>query len=344
MRIFVVDDEIAVAETLGELVSDLGHRASVAHSAEAALTALDGEASDAILLDIYLPGMSGLEFLRRRRLRRTHTPVIGISGLTTEAQMWECLRLGALDVVRKPVSLELLAALILYVEAHRCGSTTGGLGFVEHRRSARTRLTMPVAVVERGGAVSQTVSLDVSSFGMKLQPRPGVRPAEHARLLFTPPGENPILDLFAVLVHDDPRGWAYRFVNLASDQFTRLQRLVAELAVRAGPPRPMTNPAVGRQPGTLHIVRESGSGATPSGYTLTYDVPGGRVHSRRCPTDSELIRMLRALRVSPGTRVTAILELAAFGGIVLQLGATEDDLRVAGFRPIASRTPPRGAD
>jgi len=79
MRIFVVDDEIAVAETLGELVSDLGHRASVAHSAEAALTALDGEASDAILLDIYLPGMSGLEFLRRRRLRRTHTPVIGIS-------------------------------------------------------------------------------------------------------------------------------------------------------------------------------------------------------------------------------------------------------------------------
>src|SRR6266850_321696 len=177
MRIFVVDDEIAVAETLGELVSDLGHRASVAHSAEAALTALDGEASDAILLDIYLPGMSGLEFLRRRRLRRTHTPVIGISGLTTEAQMWECLRLGALDVVRKPVSLELLAALILYVEAHRCGSTTGGLGFVEHRRSARTRLTLPVAVGERGGAVVQTVSIDLSAFGMKLQPRPGMRPA-----------------------------------------------------------------------------------------------------------------------------------------------------------------------
>jgi DNA-binding response OmpR family regulator len=344
MRIFVVDDEIAVAETLGELVSDLGHCASVAHSAEAALTALDRDASDAILLDIYLPGMNGLEFLRRRRLRRTNTPVIGISGLTTEAQMWECLRLGALDVVRKPVSLELLAALILYVESRRSGSTTGGLGFAEHRRSARTRLTMPVSLVERGGTASETVSLDLSAFGMRLQPRPGGRPTEHARLVFTPPGGHAMLDLCAVLVRDDPRGWTYRFVNLASDQFGHIQRLVAELAVRPGPPRSTRNPAVGRQPGTLRIIRPSGSGATPSGYTLTYDVPGGRVHSRRCATDSELIHMLTALRVSPGTRVTAILELAAFGGIVLQLGATEDDLRLAGFRPIVSRTRPWGAD
>jgi CheY-like chemotaxis protein len=37
MRIFVIDDEVAVAETLGELVADLGHHASVAHSAEAAV-------------------------------------------------------------------------------------------------------------------------------------------------------------------------------------------------------------------------------------------------------------------------------------------------------------------
>src|SRR2546428_1000534 len=173
MRILVIDDEVAVAETLGALVTDLGHHVSVAHTAEAALTALEAEACDAILLDIYLPGMDGLEFLRRRRLRRTTTPVIGISGLTTEAQMWECLRLGALDVVRKPVSLELLAALILYVEAHRFGSTTADLGFVEHRRSARTRLTMPVAVVERGGTVSRTASIDLSAFRMRLQPRPG---------------------------------------------------------------------------------------------------------------------------------------------------------------------------
>src|SRR6266850_2408686 len=83
MRIFVVDDEIAVAETLGELVSDLGHRASVAHSAEAALTALDGEASDAILLDHRRPGVRRAPPLRadasdhagrRRRAWRSRVP------------------------------------------------------------------------------------------------------------------------------------------------------------------------------------------------------------------------------------------------------------------------------
>src|SRR3989442_1752880 len=344
MRILVIDDEVAVAETLGALVTDLGHHVSVAHTAEAALTALEAEACDAILLDIYLPGMDGLEFLRRRRLRRTNTPVIAISGLTTEAQMWECLRLGALDVVREPVSLGLLAALILCGEARGPASTIGGLGFVEHRRSARTRLTVPVAVVERGGTTSQTSSIDLSAFGMKLQPRPRVRPAEHARLSFAPPDGNPRLELFAVLVRDAPRSWVYRFVNLASDQCARLQRLVAALAVRPGPPRPARSSGVGRQPGTLRIIRQSGSDATPLGYTLTYDAPGGRVHSRRCTTDSDLIQTLTALRVSPGTRITAILKLAAGAGTWLQLGATEDELRASGFRPIVTRKPPRSPD
>jgi CheY-like chemotaxis protein len=102
MRIFVIDDEVDVAETLGEVVADLGHHASLAHTAEAALTALEHEVPDAILLDIRLPGIDGLEFLRRRRPRETTAPVIGISGVATDAEVWECLRLGALDFVRKP--------------------------------------------------------------------------------------------------------------------------------------------------------------------------------------------------------------------------------------------------
>jgi hypothetical protein len=103
-------------------------------------------------------------------------------------------------------------------------------------------------------------------------------------------------------------------------------------------------PTLGRQPGTIRIIRQSVSDAISYGDTLTYDLPGARLHSRRCTTDSELIRTLTALRVSPGTRITAILELAAVGGILLQLGATEDGLRSAGFRPIVNRTSPRRTD
>src|SRR5947207_8324646 len=133
MRIFVIDDEVEVAEMLGEIVVELGHQPSLVHSAEAALTALEREAPDAILLDIRLPGMDGLEFLRRRA-PAADAPVIGISGVATDAELWECLRLGALDFARKPFPLELMANLARYVQAHRRRRQPGG-----RRRGARRR-------------------------------------------------------------------------------------------------------------------------------------------------------------------------------------------------------------
>jgi len=126
MRIFVIDDEVDVAETLGDIVAELGHQPSLVHTAKAALAALELEAPDAILLDIRLPGMDGLEFVRRRRAQKADAPVIGISRVATDVQMWECLRLGALDFARKPLTLELLADLVRYVEAHRPGRDIGG--------------------------------------------------------------------------------------------------------------------------------------------------------------------------------------------------------------------------
>src|SRR3989442_4774079 len=119
MRIFVIDDEVDVAQTLGAAVAELGHHPSLVHTAEAALTALEHEAADAILLDIYLPGMNGLEFLRRRRPLEADAPVVGISGVATDAEVWECLRLGALDFAREPLTLELLAGLVPYAETRR---------------------------------------------------------------------------------------------------------------------------------------------------------------------------------------------------------------------------------
>ncbi len=329
MRIVVIDDEVDVAQTLGDVVAELGHQPSLVHTAEAALTALEHEAADAILLDIYLPGMNGLEFLRRRRPLEADAPVVGISGVATDAEVWECLRLGALDFARKPLTLELLAALVLYVEARRAGRHIGGRRQVERRRSARARLTMPVTVVEHGGATWQSASIDLSVFGMKLRPGSAARPAEHARLSFTPPDGGPSLDLFAVLVRGDPRGWAYRFVNLTAWQFARLQRLVADLAVRAVAPSPARSPRAGRQSGTLRIMRWSGA---QGGYTLTFDSPGARLQSRPYVNDSDLLGALTALRVSPEARLTAMLKVATVGSTSLHLSVTEDELRQVGFK------------
>src|SRR2546425_9165689 len=139
MRIFVIDDEVDVAQTLGDVVAELGHQPSLVHTAEAALTALEHEAADAILLDIYLPGMNGLEFLRRRRPLEKDAPVVGISGVATDAEVWECLRLGGPDFAREPPPPQLLAAPLLHLEGRRARPPIRGRGAPAARGGAGFR-------------------------------------------------------------------------------------------------------------------------------------------------------------------------------------------------------------
>ncbi len=328
MRIVVIDDEVDVATTLGEVVTDLGHRALLAHSAEAAMTTLEADEPDAILLDVRLPGMDGLEFLRRCRSREI-APIIGISGVATDAEVWECLRLGALDFVRKPFSAELLAALMLYAETRR--SELGARPRVEHRRSSRVRMASPVWVAEPNGITWQTAAIDLSVFGMKLRPQPPTWPAEHARLSFPPPDGGPPLDLLAALVRADSRGWAYRFVNLTLGQFGQLQRLVAELATSPDDVSSPKTVLVEYQTGTLQIIRWSGTDAAPAGYLLMFESPRTGLRSRRCAAQSDLLEALTALRVSRPTRVAALLSVTNVGRASLCVSVTEDELRQAGW-------------
>jgi len=330
MRIVVIDDETDVATTLGEVVADLGHRALLAHSAEAALTTLERDAPDAILLDVRLPGMNGLEFLRRHRPRETTAPVIGISGVATDAEVWECLRLGALDFVRKPFSAELLAALMLYAEVRR-GRDSGARPRVEHRRSLRVRFTSQVTVVEHSGTMWQTGAVDLSVFGMKVRPQPPSWPAEHARLSFTPPDGGPPLDLLAVLVRADSRGWAYRFVNLTIGQFGQLQSLVGDLAAGSAagsPPKPVL---AEYQAGTVQIIRGSGTDAVAAGYMLMFDSPGPAFNRAGARPKAILLEALTALRVSRPTRITALLSLSNVGRASLYVSVTAEELRQAGW-------------
>jgi hypothetical protein len=67
-----------------------------------------------VLLDIHLPGMSGLDFLRL--VQTSRIPVVAISGVVTEDQARECLRLGAIDFVQKPVPFEHLKEILACLE------------------------------------------------------------------------------------------------------------------------------------------------------------------------------------------------------------------------------------
>src|SRR5215475_13137344 len=131
MRVLVVEDEAPLGEVFRDFLAELGHDPVVVRSAEAALGTLERQRPDAIILDINLPGMSGLDFLQLRPVREAGLPIVAISGVATETQARECLRLGALDFVGKPVPLGRLNELLTVMEPHalsRRPTTVPGAG------------------------------------------------------------------------------------------------------------------------------------------------------------------------------------------------------------------------
>ena len=116
MRILIVDDEIVVADLLAEAVKSQGHEATVVNDAHEGLRLLRTQGADAVFLDVYMPEMSGIDFLRR--LRRTHPtlPVILITGQARPEDIEAARRLGVVDVVEKPVIIKHLSRTLASLE------------------------------------------------------------------------------------------------------------------------------------------------------------------------------------------------------------------------------------
>ena len=105
-RILVVDDEPGVRSALESILVDEGYQVVTAESGEAGLEAVERQPFDAVLLDVWLPGIDGLETLQRLRDRRSETEVVMISGHGTIDTAVRATKLGAFDFVEKPLSLE----------------------------------------------------------------------------------------------------------------------------------------------------------------------------------------------------------------------------------------------
>jgi CheY-like chemotaxis protein len=110
-EILVVDDEPMVGQLLKSFLNGLGFRTRFAATGSEALAALERALPDVMLLDIYMPGYSGVEVLRRLRARWPDEfpfGVIILTGSRQEPLLEEVLALGAFDVLLKPIQLEQL--------------------------------------------------------------------------------------------------------------------------------------------------------------------------------------------------------------------------------------------
>src|SRR5262245_8567354 len=104
--VLVVDDEAGVRSSLQGSLTDEGYAAEAVDSGEAALKAVENRRFDLLLLDVWLPGMDGLETLSRIRTLDAELPVVVISGHGNIETAVKAVRMGAQDFVEKPLSLE----------------------------------------------------------------------------------------------------------------------------------------------------------------------------------------------------------------------------------------------
>ncbi len=126
--ILVVDDDEALRESIAEALTDLGHTPELAADGAAALGRLDRGRVDAVLLDLRMPGMDGMEVLARIRARPEPPPVAVLTAVPTAANTIEAMRLGAVDHLAKPIGRAELAALVLRMlpgEAARSSAAAG---------------------------------------------------------------------------------------------------------------------------------------------------------------------------------------------------------------------------
>ena len=105
-QILIVDDEPAVCDLLKDDLTEYGYLCTTAHDGYEAVAMLEKEEFDIALLDIKMPGMSGLEVLKKIRADRLNTATIMITCINSIDMMAAALKLGAWDYIIKPFDLD----------------------------------------------------------------------------------------------------------------------------------------------------------------------------------------------------------------------------------------------
>lgn len=111
-KVLLVDDEQEFVSTLAERLELRDLDVATAANGEAALDRAREQSFDAILLDMAMPGMDGIETLRRLLQLNPDLQVILLTGRATLAQAVEAMKLGALDLLEKPAEIDALVRKI----------------------------------------------------------------------------------------------------------------------------------------------------------------------------------------------------------------------------------------
>jgi two-component system nitrogen regulation response regulator NtrX len=113
--ILIVDDEKSICQSLGSILKDEGYEVLTAASGEEALKIIKEEPPNLVILDIWLPGIDGIETLKMIKSQYPHIRVIMISGHGTIETAVKATKLGAFDFFEKPLSMEKVILIVNHV-------------------------------------------------------------------------------------------------------------------------------------------------------------------------------------------------------------------------------------
>jgi DNA-binding response OmpR family regulator len=112
MRILVVEDEHKIARAIKDGLEQESYAVDLAYDGQAGLDSALNDEYDLIILDVMLPGLSGLEVCKQLRAQSNHTPVLMLTARDQNRDVVQGLNTGADDYLAKPFSFEVLLARI----------------------------------------------------------------------------------------------------------------------------------------------------------------------------------------------------------------------------------------
>ena len=112
LKVLIIDDEVVFCENMAKLLNTRGYQVKTVNEGEEAISALKKEVYDVVVLDLKMPGMNGIDVLKKINELGVSSQVIMLTGHGGVDTAMEAVKLGAFDYIPKPCEVDELSEMI----------------------------------------------------------------------------------------------------------------------------------------------------------------------------------------------------------------------------------------